>query len=27
MTNMLCFHFPLFLELERNVLFFKAAWT
>ncbi len=25
MTNMLCLHFSLFLELERNDLFFKAA--
>ena len=27
MTNMMRFHFPLFLELERNDLFFKAALT
>ena len=26
MTNMLCFHFSLFLELERNDSFFKAAF-
>ena len=27
MTNMLCFHLPLFLELERNDLFFKATFS